>query len=126
MGSQPEMTRMVAVTQVMEQKPALGTAAMPPLDLGLLGINNALRQMGNLWDEMTSLPLMRMGAVMPSMPSQPSLGGMPLGERVTVEVNGNGGGTPANGNTYNIYPTYREFESDGNLVQTVRMLQMEG
>jgi len=124
MGSQPEMTRMVAVTQVMEQKPALGTAAMPPLDLGILGINNALRQMSSLWSEMASQPIMRMGAVMPSMPSQPSLGGMPLGERVTVEVNGNGGGTPGAGNTYNLAVTYKETESESDLYHTVRMLQL--
>jgi hypothetical protein len=44
--------------------------------------------------------------------------------RVTVEVNGNGGAMPAAGTVYNIYPSYREYESEGSLVQTVRMLQM--
>jgi len=83
-----------------------------------------LRQMSSLWSEMASQPIMRMGAVMPSMPSQPSLGGMPLGERVTVEVNGNGGGTPGAGNIYNLAVTYKETESESDLYHTVRMLQL--
>ena len=95
-----------------------------PLELGIIGINDALRVMNRLWGDMASQPMMRMGAVMPTMPGQPTLAGLPLGERVTVEVNGNGGGTPGAGNVYNIYPSYREYESEGSLVQTVRMLQM--
>jgi hypothetical protein len=65
-----------------------------------------------------------MGAVMPSMPSQPSLAGMPLGERVTVEVNGNARATPGAGNTYNLAVTYKETESESDLYHTVRMLQI--
>jgi len=83
-----------------------------------------LRQMSSLWSEMASQPIMRMGAVMPSMPSQPSLGGMPLGERVTVEVNGSGGAMPGAGNTYNLAVTYKETESESDLYHTVRMLQL--
>jgi TP901 family phage tail tape measure protein len=95
-----------------------------PLELGILGINAALRDMNSLLGDTASLPIMRMGAVMPAMPAQPTLAGLPLGERVTVEVNGNGGAAGGAGNVYNIYPTYREYESEGSLVQTVRMLQM--
>jgi hypothetical protein len=49
---------------------------------------------------------------------------MPLGERVTVEVNGNGGGAPASGNIYQLAVTYKETESESDLYHTVRMLQL--
>jgi hypothetical protein len=49
---------------------------------------------------------------------------MPLGERVTVEVNGNGGATPGAGNVYNLAVNYKETESESDLYHTVRMLQM--
>jgi len=94
-----------------------------PLELGIIGINAALKDMNSLLGDTASLPIMRTGAVMPSMPSQPSLAGMPLGERVTVEVNGNGGGSTT-GNTYNLTAVYRETESESDLYHTVRMLQL--
>jgi len=95
-----------------------------PLELGIIGINAALRDMNSLLGDTGSLPIMRMGAVMPTMPGQPTLAGLPLGERVTVEVNGNGGATPGAGNVYNLAVNYKETESESDLYHTVRMLQL--
>jgi TP901 family phage tail tape measure protein len=101
----------------------LNPGSPTPLELGIIGINAALKEMNSLLGDTAGQPLMRMGAVMPMMPSQPSLGGMPLGERVMVEVNGNGGGSTT-GNTYNLAVTYKETESESDLYHTVRMLQL--
>jgi hypothetical protein len=102
----------------------LETGSPTPLELGIIGINSALREMNSLWKQTANQELMRMGAMMPAMPSQPTLAGMPLTERVTVEVNGNGGATPGAGNVYNLAVTYQDTESESDLYHTVRMLQL--
>ncbi len=89
----------------------LNPGSPTPLELGIIGINNALKEMNQLWGGMVA---------------QPQLVAVGVGdERVSMENGGSGAGS-VTGNTYNIYPSYREYESEGSLVQTVRMLQMEG
>jgi phage-related minor tail protein len=95
-----------------------------PLELGIIGINAALREMNGLWGDMASQPIMRMGAMMPTMPGQPTLAGLSLGERVTVEVNGNGGQAGGPVTNYFLTAQYAEKESESDLYHTVRMLQI--